>query len=104
MQFSSRFKQLCKEKGITQQKALADMGMGRNAAQSWVKGDPSKETFRKIAEYFGITADELLGIENKKTASLPGSGNEYTDFDLIEAVMRANEQTKEVIRLFLKQK
>ena len=104
MQFSSRFKQLCKEKGTTQKQALADMGMGRNAAQSWVTGDPSRETIQKMAEYFGITTDEVLGIENKKAASRTGSGKSYSNLELIEAVMRADEQTKEVIRLFLEQK
>ena len=104
MQFSSRFKQLCKEKGITQKQALADMGMGRNAAQNWINGDPSRETIQKMAEYFEITTDEVLGVENKKAASLTGSGKSYSNLELIEAVMRADEQTKEVIRLFLEQK
>ena len=104
MQFSSRFKKLCKEKGITQKQALADMGMGRNAAQSWINGDPSRETIQKMAEYFGITTDEVLGVETKKTASQAGSGNDYDDFELFEAIKQADEQTKEVIRLLLKRK
>ena len=54
MQFSLRFKQLCKENGVTQKQALADMGMGRNSAQSWINGSPSLETLQKIADYFGI--------------------------------------------------
>lgn len=104
MQFSLRFKQLCKERGITQKQALTDMGFHRNACQSWSEGKPSAETLLKLSEYFGISTDEVLGVENKKTASLSGSGNDYTDIELLEAVMRADEKTKEVIRLLLKLK
>ena len=104
MQFSSRFKQLCKEKGITQKQALADMGMGRNAAQSWINGDPSLETIQKMAEYFEITTDEVLGVETKKTASPEGSGATYSDRELFEAIKQADKQTKEAILLLLKRK
>lgn len=104
MQFSLRFKQLCKEKGVTQKQALADMGMGRNAAQSWINGSPSLETIHRIAEYFQITTDEVLGVETKKAPTLEKGERDYSDLELIEAVMRANDQQKEAIRLFLKMK
>ena len=104
MQFSLRFKQLCKERRITQKQALADMGFHRNACQSWSDGKPSTETLLKISEYFGISTDEVLGVENKKTASLSGSGDDYEDIELLEAFKQADEQTKEVIRLLLKRK
>ena len=103
MQFSSRFKQLCKERNITQKKALEDMGFHRNAAQRWADGSPSTEALVKIAEYFGISTDEVLGVENKK-APTPKGEREYSDLDLIEAVMRADERTKEVIRQILERK
>ena len=104
MQFSSRFKQLCKENGVTQKQALADMGMGRNSAQSWINGSPSLETLQKIADYFGITTDDVLGAEHKKTPTPEKGERDYSDLELIEAVMQANEQQKEAIRLFLKMK
>ena len=103
MQFSSRFKQLCKERHITQKKALDDMGFHRNAAQRWADGSPSTDALVKIAEYFGMSTDEVLGVETKK-APTPKGEREYSDLDLIEAIMRADEQTKEVIRLILERK
>ena len=102
MQFSSRFKQLCKEKGVTQKQALAEMGLHRNAAQRWADGSPSTEALIKIAEYFGITTDEVLGKEYKKTPTLETGERDYSDLELIDAVMRASDQQKEAIRLFLK--
>lgn len=98
MQFSSRFKQLCKENGVTQKKALSDMDMGRNSAQSWIDGKPSTEALLKIAEYFGITTDEVLGIENKKTASQMGSGNEVEFMELL-SMLSPEEQERELAYL-----
>ena len=103
MQFSSRFKQLCKEKSVTQKKALEDMGFHRNAVQSWQSGNPSADALKKLAAYFDMSTDELLGVETKKAPTQKGE-REYSDLDLIEAVMRADEQTKEVIRLILERK
>ena len=103
MQFSVRFKQLCKEKGVTQKKALEDMGFHRNAVQSWNNGNPSADALKKLAAYFDMSTDDLLGVETKK-APAPKGEREYSDLELIDAVMRADEQTKEAIRLFLKLK
>lgn len=89
MQFSLVFKQLCKEKGVTQKQALEDMNFSRNAAQKWISFNPSTDALQKISKYFGITVDELLNTEkedNKKTAIQTDDGNE-------------NE--KEFIKLFL---
>ena len=102
MQFSSRFKQLCKENGVTQKQALADMGMGRNAAQSWINGSPSLETLQRIAEYFGITTDEVLGVDNKKTPTPAKGERDY--LKIMNAFDQADESTREAILLLLKLK
>lgn len=98
MQFSSRFKQLCKERRVTQKQALEDMGFHRNASQRWSEYRPSTEALLKIAEYFGITTDEVLGIENKKTASQMGSGNEVEFMELL-SMLSPEEQERELAYL-----
>lgn len=103
MQFSLRFKQLCKGKGVTQKKALEDMGFHRNAVQSWNTGNPSADALKKLAGYFEMSTDELLGMDNKKTPT-PEGERDYSDLELIDAVMRADPQQKEAIRMFLKLK
>ena len=101
MQFSRRFKQLCTEKNVTQKQALIDMGMGRNAVQNWTSGRPSVDTLQKLAEYFGMSTDEVLGIETKKTPTLEG---ERDLSSLIEAFENADVSTREAILLLLKLK
>ena len=102
MQFSSRFKQLCKENGVTQKQALADMGMGRNSAQSWIDGSPSADTLKKMADYFGISTDEVLGVDNKKTPTLQEGELDYDDMHLLAQYHKADESVKAAIRLLLK--
>ena len=101
MQFSLRFKQLCKERHVTQKQALSDMGFHRNAVQSWTSGKPSAEALLKMSEYFGITTDDILGVDNKKTPT-PEGERDYSDDALIEAFNKADETTKEAIRLLLR--
>lgn len=59
MQFSTLFKLLCKEKGVTQKQALSDMRLGRNATQRWADSWPSFETISKMTSYFSVSADLL---------------------------------------------
>ena len=101
MQFSLRFKQLCKERRVTQKQALADMGFHRNAAQRWAEGSPSTDALIKIAEYFEMSTDEVLGVDNKKTPTLEGE-RDYAK--VIEAIKQADESTREAILLLLKLK
>lgn len=96
MQFSLRFKQLCKENGVTQKQALADMGMGRNSAQSWIEGRPSADTLEKMAEYFGISTDEVLGVENKKTPT-PKGERDMENEEIIQRLEAADEATRTVV-------
>ena len=74
------------------------MGFHRNACQSWSEGKPSTETLLKISEYFGISTDEVLGVENKKTASLSGSGNEEEFMQLL-SMLTPEEQEREIAYL-----
>ena len=93
MQFSARFKQLCKERHVTQQQALSEMGLHRNAAQRWSDGAPSAEALLKLSEYFRLSIDEVLGVENKKTPTPEGEREE-----LKERVFIALENAEPAIR------
>ena len=59
MDFATVFKLMCKEKGVTQKQALADMNLGRNAAQRWINGWPSYETLSKISAHFSVQLDDM---------------------------------------------
>ena len=104
MHFSSRFKQLCKERGVTQTQELAEMGFHRNAVQRWSSGKPSTEALLKLSEYFKITTDEVLGVDNKKTPTPQEGERRISKEDFFLAYEAADESTREAIRLLLKVK
>ena len=99
---------LCKERKTSITRMAEAVGLSNAAPTSWRRGSvPKLGTVKKIAEYFDVPVEYLLGEEvekdNKKTPTQKGE-REYSDLELIEAVMRADEQTREVIRLILERK
>lgn len=65
--FYDRFKALCEAKGVSCKKAVIDIGLSNSIATKWKKtgATPNGETLMKIAAYFGISVEELLGNEKK---------------------------------------
>ena len=73
MQFSAIFKRLCKQHGITQKQALANMGFGESTSQKWKTGMPQSESLQVIAEYFDVSADWLLAQCSEGENSISGN-------------------------------
>ena len=66
--FIQKLKELIAQKGITKNKLLTDLGLGKNSFINWeTRGTvPSGETLSRIADYFGVSVDYLLGNEKQK--------------------------------------
>ena len=100
----SRIEALCKERKINMTQMcretqiprgnLTDLKMGRTA-------ELSTKTLGKIAIYFDVSMEYLLGHEIKKTPT-PEGERDYQS--MIEAFENADESTREAIRLLLKLK
>jgi len=59
---------LCAKKGISAYKACTDMGLNRSAVAKWKNGStPNGATISKMADYFGVTTDYLLGTDPEDT-------------------------------------
>ena len=66
--FFYRFKQLCDEKEISVYRACTDIGLNRSAVAKWkAGGKPNGSTAARLAEYFGVTTDYLLGQREERT-------------------------------------
>lgn len=80
--FFDRLKKLCDERGISTYKACTEIGLNRAAVAKWKNGSiPSGSTASKLAEYFGVTTDYLLGKEEQKKSVL-------SEADLTEGELR----------------
>ena len=101
MQFSQMFKELCKSKGVSQKQALQEMGMNRNAAQPWSHGMPGADALKKIAEYFGMSMDTLLGREQKNPATEIGNGMSEAKAALVKRVMQMSDAEVQRLELLL---
>ena len=75
MAFYENFISLCNSIHKSPTAAILEIGLERSSGTRWKKGGmPSDATARRIADYFGVTVDDLLGEENVKAAAPEGSG------------------------------
>ena len=53
---------LCEEKGISIAKLEKECGLGNATIQYWrdMRDAPRFSTIKKVADYFGVTIDELM--------------------------------------------
>lgn len=61
--FSKRFKELRLERNLTQLEMGKIFGLSGSAVLKWERGfEPNFDTLMKIAKFFNVTVDYLLGI------------------------------------------
>lgn len=97
---------LCKERKTTITKMAEEIGLSNAAPTSWRKGSvPKLTTVKKVAEYFDVSVEYLLGSEpemgNKKTPT-PKGERDY--LAIMNAFDQADDSTREAILLLLKLK
>ena len=97
------FDRLCFEKGKSPSTAAKEAGVSKNAIGRWRSGEvvPSKPSVKKIAEYFGVPVDVLLGREQKNPVTENGNGISKAKSELIEKVMRMSDEELERLNLLL---
>ena len=86
--FYDRFKQLCEQKGVSCNKAVLDIGLSNATPTKWRKtgATPNGDTLNRIAAYFGISVDYLIGESTKKTPAFTEKDRRDIAKDL-EAIM-----------------
>lgn len=65
MAFYDIFEALCKRKGVTPTGAARENGIAQSVVSMWKKrgSTPSGANLQKLANYFGVSVDELMGLE-----------------------------------------
>lgn len=51
---------LCKEKGISIARLERECGLGNATVRGWAASSPKADNLKVVADYFGVTVDELL--------------------------------------------
>lgn len=95
MVFAERLKELRKEAHLTQVELAKQLGIGQSSYADWERGkkNPTQENLMKIAQFFDISLDYLVGNIDEKEDGL----------DNIELLFRMNskgltEEEKEIFK------
>lgn len=83
-----------------------EIGLSNAAASGWKNGKkPSAVTKQKLADYFGVTVEDLTGEEQKEKPSTAGemdlSSLSPEDAELVKKILNASEAKKNAIRELL---
>lgn len=62
-----RVKELCVERGISIAELEKKCGIGTKTINKWGTSSPSVDKLERIADYFGVTVDYLIGREDHAT-------------------------------------
>ena len=62
-----RISELAKKQGISVPQLSENLGLSRNAIYQWKTSSPKADTLQKVADYFGVSTDYLLGRETPAT-------------------------------------
>lgn len=105
--FQTRLRELREATGYKSQQAFADaFGVAQSTVGGWEAGkrEPNYETTMRLARFFGVSIDNLLGLEIKKDpAPVVEGGSDPLDERLNELLPLASEETKRAMIVLLEQ-
>lgn len=77
--FWEKFIELCKQANVSPSGVAREIGLSNSAAVKWKKGAiPDSNTLQKIADYFDVSVDYLLG-----KGPTPSEVGEALDFNTV---------------------
>lgn len=95
--FYDLYCELCKQKDLSPSKAAETIGIGKGNVSAWKnKGyTPRGKALYDIADFFGVSADYLLGKEEQKEKAPANDGGRLSVEDRVEQILdgMANEHS-----------
>lgn len=94
--FFDIFYALCKEKGVSCKKAAEEIGLSNSITTKWKKtgATPSGETLDKVAAYFGVSTDYLLGKSSSRIIDLfSGTRGYFTEAENTKAPAESGKRS-----------
>ena len=59
-QIFTKVRELCRERGVSIRCVEQTAGLGFRSISNWNASSPSVENLKAVADYFGVTVDELI--------------------------------------------
>ncbi len=104
--FYDIYKALCEQRGVSLSRAAAEIGLSNATVTKWKKtgAAPGGDTLTKVAAYFGVSVDKLLGVETPPAASLELDDFTYALYSETQTLTEENKQKLlEMARFFRQQ-
>lgn len=93
MTIFEQIKSLAKSRNITMKDLALKLGFSENLFYTWKKTNPKASDLEKVADYFGVTVDFLLGREEKasikEAIDLTEIANADDDSTLWDKILRS---------------
>lgn len=95
--FSEILKKLRKSNGLTQKELGERIGLSKAVVSKYENGMgyPTFDTLIRIAKFFGVTTDYMLGVENESTIDVSGLTDSQCDTlqRVVSEFKKANNET-----------
>ncbi len=100
MEFVERITALLEERGISKNKMLKEVGIASGAFGNWQRRGtiPRGETLQKLADYFNVSTDYLLGRESTKTIQILAKGGSHRVVEVTEEELALVEEVLKSVR------
>ena len=97
--FYDKYVELCASIGKTPSAVAVEIGIGKSNVTYWKTGrnKPSDITIARIAAYFGVSVDYLLGEEQKKTVTIESDGLSELDLKFVSLIKQLSDQEKAML-------
>ena len=63
----NKIRNLCEARGISIFRLERDLKFGNGTVRGWSCSSPSVDTVKRVADYFGVTVDDLLREDADQT-------------------------------------
>lgn len=104
MAFYQQFIKLCNETGISPSRAALNAGLSKTSVNGWKRGQtPTDKNIAKLAEVFNVPVSYFDEKEEKPPVDTDKElSAKYSDWQILAAYEKADENVKEAILLLLK--
>ncbi|EQA3607315.1 helix-turn-helix domain-containing protein [Enterococcus faecalis] len=107
-----RVKDLAKKRNKNLKQVAEEIGLSENAFYKWKNQSPKAETLQKVADYFGVTTDYLLGrtdtpqfsAKNEREATIEEALNSVMSYDGQPLTDNDREILRGIIEAYLDKK
>lgn len=73
--FYETYRQLCQKAGKSDNAVAAEIGLSNSTVTTWRQGAlPRRPTIKKVADYFGVTVEEMMGYSDIEKKPAPEGG------------------------------